>query len=262
MRLARAMAVEDEGEIQAIKAAALLHDVGKLAIPEHILNKPGPSDARRVRDHEATRADWRRHPVGHRPSLRRRADRPASPRELGRHRLPRRARRRSNSHRRADHRGCGLLRRADVRPAVPAAHGRSRRLPDPARSARHRCTTRRSSTRFSRCTADELVGDITAIAALPTIDVPAPVGLPLERADDGREDPDLQTFFDLGRALNGAVSMSQLGEALWLHLRKHLPASAFVLYGYDWANDRSWRCTQQATRPAEWTRRPFRSATD
>ncbi len=41
VRLARALAVEDEGEIQAINAAALLHDVGKLAIPEHILNKPG-----------------------------------------------------------------------------------------------------------------------------------------------------------------------------------------------------------------------------
>ena len=28
-------------EVPAVEAAALLHDVGKLAIPEHILNKPG-----------------------------------------------------------------------------------------------------------------------------------------------------------------------------------------------------------------------------
>src|SRR2546430_13882887 len=41
VRLAQALQVDDDGEIQAIKAAALLHDVGKLAIPEHILNKPG-----------------------------------------------------------------------------------------------------------------------------------------------------------------------------------------------------------------------------
>ena len=41
VRLACALGVGDEGEIEAIKAAALLHDVGKLAIPEHILNKPG-----------------------------------------------------------------------------------------------------------------------------------------------------------------------------------------------------------------------------
>jgi len=33
------------------------------------------------------------------------------------------------------------------------------------------------------------------------------------------------------------TSPSQLGEILWIHLRKHLPASAFVLYGYDGTND-------------------------
>ena len=31
----------DEDAIKAIEAAALLHDTGKLAVPEHILNKPG-----------------------------------------------------------------------------------------------------------------------------------------------------------------------------------------------------------------------------
>jgi diguanylate cyclase (GGDEF)-like protein len=31
----------DEEELQGIKTAALLHDVGKLAVPEHILSKPG-----------------------------------------------------------------------------------------------------------------------------------------------------------------------------------------------------------------------------
>ena len=39
--LARAVGVRDELEIKAIEAAALLHDTGKLAVPEHILNKPG-----------------------------------------------------------------------------------------------------------------------------------------------------------------------------------------------------------------------------
>ncbi len=39
--LARALGVED-AEIQGIKTAALLHDIGKLAVPEHILSKPGP----------------------------------------------------------------------------------------------------------------------------------------------------------------------------------------------------------------------------
>jgi putative nucleotidyltransferase with HDIG domain len=40
--LAKSMGVSDEKLIRAIEAAALLHDMGKLAVPEYILNKPGP----------------------------------------------------------------------------------------------------------------------------------------------------------------------------------------------------------------------------
>jgi putative nucleotidyltransferase with HDIG domain len=39
--LAKAMGVNEETQLKAIEAAALLHDMGKLAIPEFILNKPG-----------------------------------------------------------------------------------------------------------------------------------------------------------------------------------------------------------------------------
>jgi diguanylate cyclase (GGDEF)-like protein/putative nucleotidyltransferase with HDIG domain len=39
--LARALGMP-EAEIQGVKTAALLHDIGKLAVPEHILSKPGP----------------------------------------------------------------------------------------------------------------------------------------------------------------------------------------------------------------------------
>jgi putative nucleotidyltransferase with HDIG domain len=41
MELANRLGVMEERQIKAIEAAALLHDMGKLAIPEHILNKPG-----------------------------------------------------------------------------------------------------------------------------------------------------------------------------------------------------------------------------
>jgi len=39
--LAHALGVRDAATIEAIDEAALLHDIGKVAIPDHILNKPG-----------------------------------------------------------------------------------------------------------------------------------------------------------------------------------------------------------------------------
>src|SRR6185295_7964649 len=39
--LARVLGITDEKTLKAIEAAALLDDTGKLAVPEHILNKPG-----------------------------------------------------------------------------------------------------------------------------------------------------------------------------------------------------------------------------
>jgi diguanylate cyclase (GGDEF)-like protein/putative nucleotidyltransferase with HDIG domain len=39
--LAKEVGVRDESLLKAIEAAALLHDMGKLAVPEYILNKPG-----------------------------------------------------------------------------------------------------------------------------------------------------------------------------------------------------------------------------
>jgi diguanylate cyclase (GGDEF)-like protein/putative nucleotidyltransferase with HDIG domain len=40
--LAKEVGVSDGALIKAVEAAALLHDMGKLAVPEYILNKPGP----------------------------------------------------------------------------------------------------------------------------------------------------------------------------------------------------------------------------
>ncbi len=60
MGLARALDVTDPLMLQAIEAAALLHDTGKLAIPEHILNKPGkltPSELETMQSHVTVGAD-------------------------------------------------------------------------------------------------------------------------------------------------------------------------------------------------------------
>lgn len=49
-----------EGQMEGLRAAALLHDIGKLAIPEHILNKPGklsPVEFSKIMVHPVVAAD-------------------------------------------------------------------------------------------------------------------------------------------------------------------------------------------------------------
>lgn len=60
MALAEALGITDQRELDAIRAAALLHDTGKLAVPEYILNKPGPltpSEFERMKVHATVGAD-------------------------------------------------------------------------------------------------------------------------------------------------------------------------------------------------------------
>ena len=60
VELAKRLGVTESSQLKAIEAAALLHDMGKLAIPEHILNKPGkltPAEFETMKRHADIGAD-------------------------------------------------------------------------------------------------------------------------------------------------------------------------------------------------------------
>ena len=59
-QVATALGIVDELQLRAIEASALLHDMGKLAIPEHILNKPGkltPAEFEKMKLHASIGAE-------------------------------------------------------------------------------------------------------------------------------------------------------------------------------------------------------------
>jgi putative nucleotidyltransferase with HDIG domain len=60
LAVARALGVTDMLELKALEAASLLHDVGKLAVPDYVLNKPGalsPVEFDRIKLHAAKGAE-------------------------------------------------------------------------------------------------------------------------------------------------------------------------------------------------------------
>jgi diguanylate cyclase (GGDEF)-like protein/putative nucleotidyltransferase with HDIG domain len=53
-----------EAEVEALRAAALLHDIGKLAVPEHIINKPGrltPEEFEKMKIHPVVGSEILKH---------------------------------------------------------------------------------------------------------------------------------------------------------------------------------------------------------
>jgi putative nucleotidyltransferase with HDIG domain len=60
LAVAKAMGVVDPLELRALEAASLLHDVGKLAVPDYVLNKPGAlshEEFERMKQHAAKGAE-------------------------------------------------------------------------------------------------------------------------------------------------------------------------------------------------------------
>ena len=83
--------------VRAVRQGAELHDIGKLAVPDAILNKPGPLDEEEWDVHAPPHARRRAHPGRRAGAGRRRAARAREPRALRRQRLSRPPRRRRRS---------------------------------------------------------------------------------------------------------------------------------------------------------------------
>jgi hypothetical protein len=86
MRLAQELGIDDDQQLRALEAAALLHDTGKLAIPEHI-QQARQAHGRRVRHDQAPLDDRCRNPGANRISISSRSHRATPSRELGWQRL-------------------------------------------------------------------------------------------------------------------------------------------------------------------------------
>jgi putative nucleotidyltransferase with HDIG domain len=60
IELAHALGIKDPAQLRALEAAALLHDIGKIAVPDHILNKPSTltrSEYEKMKRHATIGAD-------------------------------------------------------------------------------------------------------------------------------------------------------------------------------------------------------------
>ncbi len=135
----------------------LLHDVGKIGIPDSILTKPSrlTSNERGVmrRTRCSARSSWPRCRCSRAHGLERH---PLAPRAVGRQRLPRPARRQRHPAGRADLRGRRHPRRDDERPPVPRrlpVGGGRRPRSSPSRAGSSTPTSSRHSASSSRSSA-------------------------------------------------------------------------------------------------------------
>jgi putative nucleotidyltransferase with HDIG domain len=231
IRLARALGVSDNLVLEAIKAAALLHDVGKIGIPEHILNKPGrlsPSEFEVMKQHAPMGAEILSvidfpYPVV--PIVRHHHENwngTGYPDGISGEEIPI---------------GARILQIVDCFDALTSDRPYRRQLP--TSEALQIIDDRKGSMYDPRivdvfftlhgaeagrslvtdaAVREEVASTPQASEVVPSV---ATAGLPL------------RSFYDLGRTLPPSPSPWELGEALWSHLAAHLPAAAFVLYTYD-----------------------------
>ncbi len=242
--LARALGVTDREQISAIEAASLLHDMGKLAVPEYILNKPGPltpAEFEKMKLHASVGADILSaiefpYPVV--PIVRHHHEcwnGTGYPDGLRGSEIPI---------------GARILSVVDCFDALTSDRPYRPRLSD---AEALKILIERRGSMYDPLIVDTFVGVHTAIAPPATAHSQSDreglsaITRGISGGDSAPSDARLEdisasteetlALYDLARTLTGRVDLITASDAIAKHLRRFMPASSCVLYVYDEASD-------------------------
>jgi putative nucleotidyltransferase with HDIG domain len=246
LELARLLGVNDDLEMQAIKAAALLHDVGKLAIPEHILNKPGrltPAEYDIMKRHAAIGADILSviefpYPVA--PIVRHHHehwDGTGYPDGIKGEAIPI---------------GARVLAVVDCFDALTSDRPYRPRMTD---TDALKIITDRRGTMYDPQVVDAFFAyrEVEAMTPENQEAPPMPIIEKPQVLDAGPQpDAELVAFVSLGRALSGVTGAADTVRVLHQHLQPLLPAATLVAFGYDRASDSIVALAEAGGEPDYW----------
>ena len=240
-----------EEEIEALRAAALLHDIGKLAIPEHIINKPGrltPEEFEKMKIHTLVGAEILQrvafpYPVA--PIVRshhERWDGTGYPDGLKGERIPKGARVLAAvdcldalaSHR--QYRNAMSL--DDAMEKVASMSG-SAFDPEVVEVLQRRCRelerlVHSDSMAAEAATPSTSEDDVEARAAAGGVEQPAPIANPATDSDflssiaSARQEA--QTMFELSQDLGNSLSLGETLSVLSMRLRKMIPYDSMAVF--------------------------------
>ena len=134
--------------LEEVSRAAQLHDIGKIAIPDEILNKPSSLRPDRLAAHPQPHDSRREHPRGRSGAARRGTACAGQPRAMGWVGLSGQSPRRGDSARRADRQRVRRLRSDDHRAGLPRSRSRTRPRARSSSAARASSSTPKSSAPF------------------------------------------------------------------------------------------------------------------
>lgn len=240
--LAEELGLTDSAQISAIKAASLLHDMGKLAVPEYILNKPGPLTAAefaKMKMHASVGADILSaiefpYPVV--PIVRHHHenwDGSGYPDGLAGAEIPI---------------GARILSVVDCFDALTSDRPYRPRLPD---SDALKILQERRGTMYDPIIVDTFIRvhdrlapsdlystAITPLRAITQAVAPAEALLTGTRLDEiAASTEEMLTLFDLARSLSPTMTTTDVADIMSKHVRRLIPCSLCVFYVYDAGSD-------------------------